>query len=72
MITAEIDRALHLERAALLVRSDDGDTFRDPSGRVRDLQIRGALASLIVGDRTSLDVDLRVQSSALDVAGGRA
>jgi hypothetical protein len=65
LITAEIDRALHLERASLLVCSDDGATFRDPSGRVRDLDTRGALGALILGDRTSLDVDLRAETSPL-------
>jgi hypothetical protein len=65
LITSEVDRALHLERISLLVRDDDSDQLRDPEGRIRGLDVDGALGSLIAGSHTPLDVDLSSESSPL-------
>ncbi len=65
LITGEVDRALHLERVALLLRDDDSGQLRDPEGLVRSLESEGALGSLIAGSRSPLDVDLSSESSVL-------
>jgi hypothetical protein len=65
LITSEVDRALHLERISLLLRDDESDQLRDPEGRVRGLDVDGALGSLIAGSPAPLDVDLSSDSSPL-------
>jgi hypothetical protein len=65
LITSEVDRALHLERIALLVRDEETDQLRDLDGRLRSLDVSGALGSLITGSYAPLDVDLSSDSSPL-------
>ena len=65
LITAEVDRALHLERISLLLLHDDSNQLCDPEGRVRSLDADGALGSLIGGSHTPLDVDLSSDGSLL-------
>ncbi|HET7216821.1 MAG TPA: serine/threonine-protein kinase [Vicinamibacterales bacterium] len=65
LITSEIDRALHLERIALLVRDEETDQLRDLDGRIRSLDVSGPLGSLITGSYAPLDVDLSSASSPL-------
>jgi len=65
LITAEVDRALHLERISLLLRHDDSNQLCDPEGRVRSLDADGALGSLIGGSHAPLDVDLSSDGSLL-------
>ena len=65
LITGEVDRALHLERIALLVRDDEGEHLLDPHGRLRGLDVDGALGALIAASHVPLDVDLSSDSSPL-------
>jgi serine/threonine protein kinase len=65
LITSEVDRALHLERISLLIRDETGGQLRDPAGRLRDLDVEGALGILIAGSHAALDVDLSSDSSPL-------
>lgn len=65
LLVMEVQRALHLERAAFLLVDDSGDTLGDPQGRVRSLGLRGPLGVLVSGSRAPLDVDLSSSGSAL-------
>ena len=46
LITSEVDRALHLERIAMLVRDYHGLQLRDPGERIRPLEAAGPLGSV--------------------------
>jgi hypothetical protein len=61
-ICSEVDRALHLERAVLLLRDDLMDVFRDPQRRVREIDASTSLVHLVGGAATPLDVDLSPRS----------
>ncbi|HET9373240.1 MAG TPA: serine/threonine-protein kinase [Vicinamibacterales bacterium] len=63
VIRREIDRAFHLERVAVLLRT--GDTLVDADTGVRPLGTATALARLIAGSPTPLDVDLSFPRSTL-------
>lgn len=65
LLVGEVSRALHLERVALLMREDGGDTFGDSQGRVRSLSLSGPLGAMLSGSRAPLDVDLSSANSAL-------
>jgi hypothetical protein len=65
LITSELDRALHLERIALLVRDDQGGRLLDPRGHLPSLDMDGALGSLIAASPAPLDVDLSSGGSPL-------
>jgi GAF domain-containing protein len=65
LLVAEVGRALHLERVALLMLDDSGDTLEDSQGRVRPLSLSGPLGSILSGSRAPLDVDLSSAGSAL-------
>ena len=65
LLITEVQRALHLERVALLMLDDSGDTLADTQGRIRPLTLSGPLAAILSGSRTPLDVDLSSSSSAL-------
>jgi GAF domain-containing protein len=65
LLVAEVGRALHLERVALLMLDDSGDTLGDSQGRVRPLSLSGPLGAILSGSRAPLDVDLSSAGSAL-------
>lgn len=65
LLVAEVGRALHLERVALLMLDDSGDTLEDSQGRVRPLSLSGPLGTILSGSRAPLDVDLSSAGSAL-------
>ena len=65
LLVAEVGRALHLERVALLMLDDSGDTLGDSHGRVRPLTLSGPLGTILSGSRAPLDVDLSSAGSAL-------
>ena len=65
LLAAEVARALHLERVALLMLGDTGDTLHDADGRVRPLNLTGPLGTIVSGSRAPLDVDLSSAGSAL-------
>jgi hypothetical protein len=65
LLVAEVGRALHLERVALLMLDDGGDMLGDSQGRVRPLSLSGPLGTILSGSRAPLDVDLSSSGSAL-------
>lgn len=65
LLTREIDRALHLDRAAVLVLDSGGEHLVDPSGDVARLPPQSALAALLAGGADPLEVDLEQPRSAL-------
>jgi hypothetical protein len=65
LITAEVDRALHLERIAVLLRDEHAGLFRDPKGSVPPLATVSALAGLIGGAGSPLVADLSSRGSPL-------
>ena len=65
LLVAEVDRALHLERIALLMLDDSGDALGDSQGRVRPLSLGGPLGTILSGSRAPLDVDLSSAGSVL-------
>jgi len=65
LLVAEVGRALHLERVALLMLDDSGDTLGDSLGQVRPLSLSGPLGTILSGSRAPLDVDLSSAGSAL-------
>lgn len=65
LITRELDRALHLESAALLVADEATGRFVSPAGSVRPLSTASPLAFLLAGSPEALDVDLEDARSAL-------
>jgi hypothetical protein len=64
-VASEIDRALHVHTAALLVADDQQRFLRSPDGRVRPLLVTSGLAALIAGDEAALDVNLGSPRSTL-------
>jgi hypothetical protein len=65
LLTREIDRALHLDRAAVLALDSAGEHFVDPSGEVARLASQSALAALLAGGADPLDVQLEQPGAAL-------
>ena len=65
LITGEIDRALHLERIALLLLDKDNNQLTDPDGQIRGVNVNGALGSLIAASHTPFDIDLSSDGSPL-------
>jgi hypothetical protein len=65
LITREVDRALHLESAALLLIEPGTGRFVSPDGKVRPLSAASPLVTLLVGSHEPLDVDLEDARSAL-------
>lgn len=65
LLLTEIDRALHLERVALLTLDQTGHTLDDSHGRVRPLYLEGPLGTILSGSRAPLDVDLSSPGGAL-------
>jgi hypothetical protein len=65
LMVGEVQRALHLDRVALLMLDDGGDLLGDAHGRVRPLSLGGPLGALVSGSRAPLDVDLSTAGSAL-------
>lgn len=64
VIRREIDRALHLDHVAVLLRTAD-DRIADPDGRVRPIGADTTLARLMAGSSSPLDVDLSQPRSTL-------
>ena len=65
LLVGEVERALHLERVALLMLDDTGDRLGDSQGRLRSLSLSGPLGTILTGSRAPLDVDLSSANSAL-------
>lgn len=65
LLVGEVSRALHLERVALLMRDDSGDTVSESQGRMRSLSLGGPLGAILSGSRAPLDVDLSSAGSPL-------
>lgn len=65
LLTREIDRALHLDRVAVLTFDAAGEHLVDPSGEIGRLPARSALATLLAGGSDPLDVNLEQPRSAL-------
>lgn len=63
LVITEIDRALHVEHVAVLVRRHE--TFVDPANALSSLGAGTALATLAGGATTPLDVDMSDASSPL-------
>ena len=65
LLTREVDRALHVDRMAVLLKDDRGESFRDAAAAVAPLACSSALAVLIGGAGTPLDVELADSDSPL-------
>jgi len=65
LLVSEVQRALHLERVALLTIDESGDTLTDSRGHVRSISLGGTLGIILSGSRAPLDVDLSSPGSAL-------
>lgn len=65
LLVGEVQRALHLERVALLTIDESGDRLGDSQGHVRSLSLSGTLGIILSGSRAPLDVDLSSPGSAL-------
>lgn len=64
VIQREVDRALHLDHVAVLLRTAD-DRIADPDGRLRPIGADTTLARLVAGSSSPLDVDLAYPRSTL-------
>jgi hypothetical protein len=65
IVASGVDRALHVERIAILLRDAQSDAFRDPSGAVGQLASSGPLSGLVSAASPVLNVDLSSPSSRL-------
>lgn len=65
LIAGEVDRALHVEQIAVLLRDERAGLFREPNGSVPPLATASALAGLIGGSGSPLVVDLSSPGSPL-------
>ena len=65
LVVGELDRALHLECATLLIYDVSIGSFRDPRGFVRPLSRATTLAGLAGGASTPLEVNISLGDSAL-------
>ena len=65
LLLADVGRALHLERVALLMLDDTGDILGDSQGRVPPLRLSSPLGLILSGSRAPLDVDLSSAGSML-------
>jgi len=63
LVTAGIDRALHLETVALLLEREERGVYADPRERVRPLDASSTLMTLLGGGSEPLLVDLEDRSS---------
>ena len=64
LLSGEIDRALHLESVAILVRRPDDGALSSPTGDTRPLK-SSALLALVEGSSDPLDIDLEDPRSLL-------
>lgn len=63
LVANGIDRALHLERVAVLVTDPKQGLLRDPLGTVRPLDPSSRLATRVAASSTPLEVDLSAPAS---------
>lgn len=63
LVTAGIDRALHLETVALLLERENRGVYADPRDRVRPLDASSTLVTLLAGGSEPLQVDLEDRTS---------
>lgn len=63
LVVHGMDRALHLERAALLQEDPERGFLVDPQGRTRPLDASSALAHLVASSRDALEADLSARRS---------
>jgi hypothetical protein len=64
-VTAEIDRALHLQSIAVLIADERAQLLRSLDGRARPLAIDSRLASYFVEDHSPLEIDLESARSPM-------
>jgi len=65
LVCREVDRALHVDYAMVLLATPDGSVFRSPDDRIRPLARTSGLVLLAQGDRAPLVVDLQRPDSVL-------
>jgi hypothetical protein len=65
LVVGEVDRALHVDRIAVLVKDIATETFRDPRGALSPLPCASSLAMLAGGAGSPLDVHLSSAGSPL-------
>lgn len=63
LVTHGLDRALHVDRAALLVEDPSRGLLVDPQGATRPLDASSALARLVASARDPLEADLSARRS---------
>jgi len=62
LVTAEVDRALHLQHVGLSIQDPDGAVLRDPQQHLPPLSTDSPLAALLAGSAAPLDVSLEPDS----------
>jgi hypothetical protein len=65
LLETEIDKALHLERVAVMIVDQDGRRLVAPQGKIRPVDISSSLIALTSGSPDPLDVDLENPRSPL-------
>ncbi|RMH20763.1 MAG: serine/threonine protein kinase [Acidobacteria bacterium] len=67
LLARGLERALGLERFALLIDDGDGGRLVDPRGEIRPLDLESPLVSLLLGERALLDVELEDSRSPVSL-----
>jgi GAF domain-containing protein len=62
LVSAEVDRALHLQHVGLSIQDPEGAVLRDPQQRLPPLSAESPLAALLAGSPAPLDVALEPDS----------
>lgn len=62
LVSAEVDRALHLQHVGLSIQDPEGAVLRDPQQRLPPLSTESSLAALLAGSPAPLDVALEPDS----------
>ncbi|MBK5298912.1 MAG: protein kinase, partial [Vicinamibacteria bacterium] len=62
LVTAEVDRALHLQHVGLSIQDPEGAVLRDPQQHLPPLSTDSPLAALLAGSAAPLDISLEPDS----------
>ncbi len=62
LVSAEVDRALHLQHVGLSIQDPEGSVLRDPQQQLPPLSTDSPLAALLAGSPAPLDVSLEPDS----------
>jgi hypothetical protein len=62
LVSAEVDRALHLQHVGVNIQDPEGAVLRDPQQRLPPLSTESPLAALLAGSAAPLDVALEPDS----------